>query len=189
MINPEKLRGLRDRYRGDEIPTTYRKNAIRERERSSPGEREEANIERKTAGVTGIRLVLRGPVGASALVPGPGVALELVWAPDMESGYGRCDTTGGVETVGYAAAAYEAGVIVLVLGVDVGVRLEPVLERTDGDGELTIAEESILVSMMVLGRLVPAGAKPTCGSRADSYFRISGLSSCGASLTQYCSGQ
>lgn len=123
MINPEN-----------------RKNAMRERERSSPGEREEAKIERKTAGVTGIRLVLRGP----ALVPGPSIVLVVACALDMESGYGRCDATGGVETVGavgYVAAAYEAGVIVLVLGVElVGVRLEPVLERTDGDGEATIAE-------------------------------------------------
>lgn len=34
----------------------YRKNAILEIERSSWGEREEANIERRTAGVTGILL-------------------------------------------------------------------------------------------------------------------------------------
>ena len=66
------------------------------------------------------------------------------YPPYLDSGYGRCDATGGVETVGIAgcaAAAYEAGVIVLVLGVDVGVRLEPALERTDGDGEPTIAEQ------------------------------------------------
>ena len=104
MINPENLRGLRDLI-GVEMPGTYRKNAMRERERSSPGEREEANIERKTAGVTGIRLVLRGPVGAPALVPGPSIAPVLACALDMERGYGRCDATGGVETVGYAAAA------------------------------------------------------------------------------------
>jgi hypothetical protein len=123
---------------GEEVPKTYRKNAMRERERSSPGEREEANIERKTAGVTGIRLVWRGLVDPPALVPEP--KFVLACALDMESGYGRCDATGGVETVGWCdAAAYEAGVIVLVLGVDVGVRLEPALERTDGDGEPTIA--------------------------------------------------
>ena len=34
----------------------YRKKAIREMERSSRGDREEAKIERKTAGVTGMRL-------------------------------------------------------------------------------------------------------------------------------------
>lgn len=34
----------------------YRKKAIREMERSSWGEREEEKIERRTAGVTGIRL-------------------------------------------------------------------------------------------------------------------------------------
>ncbi len=117
---------------------------MRERERSSPGEREEAKIERKTAGVTGIRLVLGGLVGAPALAPGPSIVLVLACALDMESGYGRCDATGGVETVGaveYVAAAYEAGVIVLVLGVElVGVRLELALESTDGDGEATIAE-------------------------------------------------
>lgn len=110
---------------------------MRERERSSPGEREEANIERRTAGVTGIRLVLRGLVDPPTLVPEP--KLVLACALDIESGYGRCDAAGGVETVGCDAAAYEAGVIVLVLGVDVGVRLEPALERTDGDGEPTIA--------------------------------------------------
>lgn len=34
----------------------YRKNATREIDRSSCGDREEAKIERKTAGVTGMRL-------------------------------------------------------------------------------------------------------------------------------------
>jgi len=67
MINPEN-----------------RKNAMRERERSSPGEREEAKIERRTAGVTGIWLVLRGLVGAPGLVPG--IVLVLPCTPDMESG-------------------------------------------------------------------------------------------------------
>lgn len=38
----------------------YRKKAILEIERSSCGERDEANIERKTAGVTGIRLLESG---------------------------------------------------------------------------------------------------------------------------------
>lgn len=125
---------------------------MRERERSSPGERDEAKIDRKTAGVTGIRLVLRGLLGApTGSAPGPSIVPVLAWTLDMESGYGRCDAT-GVEivgaAVGYVAAAYEDGVIVLVLGVElVGVRLELALERTDGDGEATIAE---LISMSKL---------------------------------------
>lgn len=81
---------------------------MRDKERSSPGEREEAKIERKTAGVTGIRLVLWGSV-TPALVPGPSTEPSPACALDMESGYGRCaNTTGGVETVGaveYVAAA------------------------------------------------------------------------------------
>ena len=73
---------------------------MRERERSSPGEREEAKMERNTAGVTGIRLALWGS-GTPALVPGPSIEPELACALDMESGYGRCDDeTGAVETVG-----------------------------------------------------------------------------------------
>jgi hypothetical protein len=67
----------------------YLKNAMRERERSSPGDREEAKMERKTAGVTGIRLVLRRPVGvpSSAPVPVPVVlVLALTWVDEAESG-------------------------------------------------------------------------------------------------------
>lgn len=78
----------------------------------------------------------------------------LACALDMESGYGRCENaTGAVGTVGVeecAAAAYDEGVIVLVLGVElVGVKLELALERTDGDGEPTIAGS--IISMMVSG--------------------------------------
>lgn len=48
----------------------------------------------------------------------------------------------------YVAAAYDDGVIVLVLGVElVGVTHEPALERTDGDGEPTIAESLISMKM------------------------------------------
>lgn len=149
---------------------TYRKNAMRERERSSPGEREEAKIERKTAGVTGMRLVLWGS-GAPALVPGPSIEPSPACTLDMESGYGRCaDATGAVETVGaveYVAAAYDDGVIVLVLGVElVGVTHEPALERTDGDGEPTIAE-SILISMRMSRESPSEETVPTYGSRAD----------------------
>ena len=89
----------------------------------------------------------------------------------MESGYGRCaDATGAVETVGaveYVAAAYDDGVIVLVLGVElVGVTHEPALERTDGDGEPTIAE-SILISMRMSRESPSEETVPTYGSRAD----------------------
>jgi len=81
------------------------KNAMRERERSSPGEREEAKMDRSTAGVTGMRLVL---LGLSA--PGSGspakddVLAALACVADAESGYGRCDGTGVVDTVAAAAA-------------------------------------------------------------------------------------
>ena len=114
----------------------------------------------------------------------------------MESGYGRCeDATGAVETVGVEECAYDEGVIVLVLGVElVGVKLELALERTDGDGEPTIAES--IISMMFVRRNLfnkliqvggsPRGSAPTYGFAGRSmnvernversHFRISGLS-------------
>jgi hypothetical protein len=66
------------------------KNAMRERERSSPGEREEAKMDRSTAGVTGMRLALRG----LSAPPGSGspanvvlaAAAPLACAADAESG-------------------------------------------------------------------------------------------------------
>jgi hypothetical protein len=65
----------------------YLKNAMRDRERSSPGDREEAKMERSTAGVTGMRLVLRGPVGVPSSAPVPVVfLLALTWADEAESG-------------------------------------------------------------------------------------------------------
>ena len=84
-------------------------------------------------------------------MPGPSIEPVLACALDMESGYGRCeDATGAVGTVGVEECAYDEGVIVLVLGVElVGVKLELALERTDGDGEPTIAES--IISMMVSG--------------------------------------
>lgn len=110
------------------------KNAIRESERSSPGDREEAKMPRSTAGVTGMRLVLRGLIVVSASGPAPNVMLAPACATDAESGYGRCDETGVVGTA--AAAAYVAGVIVLVLGVElVGVKMELEPERTEDEGE------------------------------------------------------
>jgi hypothetical protein len=62
---------------------------------------------------------------------------------DAERGYGRCDETGCVGTfaalVVAAAAAYVAGVMVLVLGVELGgVRVELELDRTEDEGEATI---------------------------------------------------
>jgi hypothetical protein len=114
---------------------TYLKNAMRERERSSPGDREEAKMARSTAGVTGMRLGLRGLIPPASGSPA-NVVLALACAADAESGYGRCDGTGVVETV---AAAYVAGVMVHVLGVElVGVRLELELERTEDEGEDTM---------------------------------------------------
>lgn len=114
---------------------------MRERERSSPGEREEANMDRSTAGVTGMRLVFRGlsAPGSGSPVNDDVLAAPLACAADAESGYGRCDETGVVELF-TVAAAYVAGVMVHVLGVElVGVRLElELLERTDDEGEATI---------------------------------------------------
>lgn len=80
------------------------KNAMRERERSSPGEREEAKMDRSTAGVTGMRLVLRGLSAPGSGSPANGfvLAAALACAADAESGYGRCDGTGVVETVAAA---------------------------------------------------------------------------------------
>ena len=74
---------------------------MRERERSSPGDLEEAKMARSTAGVTGMRLVLRGliaPVSGFAA----SVDLALACAAEAESGYGRCDETGVVDTVAAA---------------------------------------------------------------------------------------
>lgn len=118
------------------------KNAMRERERSSPGEREEAKMDRSTAGVTGMRLVLRGLSAPGSGSPANDVVLAALAActADAESGYGRCDGTGVVVVVETVAAAYVAGVMVHVLGVElVGVRLElELLERTEDEGEATI---------------------------------------------------
>jgi hypothetical protein len=128
------------------------KNAIRERDRSSPGDREEAKMARNTAGVTGMRLALDGLIGApaSGTAPVPGVVLGPVCAAaaaeEAESGYGRCDDgrVDGAKVVAVAvvAAAYVAGVMVLVLGVElVGVRTELLaleLDRTEDEGEATM---------------------------------------------------
>lgn len=96
---------------------------------------------RSTAGVTGIRLEFGGVVSPTSGYAA-GVVLAPACAEDAESGYGRWDETGCVETVtevARVAAAYVAGVMVLVLGVElVGVRLELELERTEDEGEATI---------------------------------------------------
>jgi len=79
------------------------KNAMRERERSSPGEREEANMDRSTAGVTGMRLVLRGLCDPGSGSPANVDLAAFACATDAESGYGRWDETGVVvETVAAA---------------------------------------------------------------------------------------
>jgi hypothetical protein len=142
------------------------KNATRERERSSPGEREEAKMDRSTAGVTGMRLVLRGLSAPGSGSPANVVVLAAALAcaaDDAESGYGRCDDdddeTGVVvvvvvvvETV---AAAYVAGVMVDVLGVELGgVRLElELLERTEDEGDATIVRYRI-VSYRIVYRMI-----------------------------------
>ncbi len=134
-------------YTGEGDPMTDLKKAMRERERSSPGDREEAKMARSTAGVTGMRLEFGGSI-SPASGPTPGVALATVCAADAERGYGRCDETGCVGAfaalvVVAAAAAYVAGVMVLVLGVELGgVRVELELDRTEDEGEATIVRRT-----------------------------------------------
>jgi hypothetical protein len=127
---------------------------MRERERSSPGEREEANMDRSTAGVTGMRLVLRGLSAPGSGSPANDVVLAALaaCAADAESGYGRCDGTGVVAVETVAAAAYVAGVMVDVLGVElVGVRLElELLERTEDEGEATIVSFSFSYRIVIV---------------------------------------
>ena len=124
------------------------KKATRERERSSPGDREEAKMARSTAGVTGIRLVFGGLIAPGSGPAAGGVDRPPACVAEAESGYGRWDETGCVETVAaVVAAAYVAGVMVLVLGVElVGVRVELELERTEEDGEATIATMGLSMS-------------------------------------------
>ncbi len=62
---------------------------MRERERSSPGEREEAKMDRSTAGVTGMRLELRGLIDPGSGSPANVVLAAFACAADAESGYGR----------------------------------------------------------------------------------------------------
>ena len=81
---------------------------MRERDRSSPGEREEAKMDRSTAGVTGMRLVLRGlsAPGSGSPANDDALAALAACAADAESVYGRCDETDVVvveETVAAAA--------------------------------------------------------------------------------------
>jgi len=62
----------------EELGDACRKNATREMERSSCGVREEANIDRKTAGVTGMRLDESGPDDWRPLCAGRVVSFEDV---------------------------------------------------------------------------------------------------------------
>ena len=140
IIKPENLRHVCEFALRERRSMAYLKNAMRERERSSPGDREEAKMERKTAGVTGMRLVLRRLVGVPSSAPVPVVLpFALTWAEEAESGYGRREPTGGgveMVVVVVPVAAYVVGVTVLVLDVEpVGVRLELELESTEGEGE------------------------------------------------------
>ena len=77
-----------------------------------------------TAGVTGIRLVFGGSIAPASGPTADDVDRTPACAAEAESRYGRWDETGGVETIdAVVAAAYMAGVMVLVLGVElVGVR-------------------------------------------------------------------
>ena len=159
MIKPENLRrhDIIRLYQKKRRAKTDLKNAMRERDRSSPSDREEAKMERSTAGVTGIRLEFGGLVAPTSVYVA-GVVLAPACAGDEASGYGRWDETGCVETVpevAWVAAAYVAGVMVLVLGVElVGVRLELELERTEDEGEATIVGVGVRVidiAMMVAG--------------------------------------
>jgi len=124
------------------------KKATRERERSSPGDREEAKMARSTAGVTGIRLVFGGLIAPASGPAADDVDRTPACAAEAESGYGQWDETGGVETVdAVMAAVYVAGVMVLVLRVElVGVRVELELEWTEEEGEATIATVGLSMS-------------------------------------------
>ena len=104
MMKPENLpiRDIIRRFRRRDGVTDL-KNAMRERERSSPGEREEAKMDRSTAGVTGMRLVLRGLCAPVSGSPANVDLAALACTADAESGYGRWDDTGVVvETVAAA---------------------------------------------------------------------------------------
>ena len=67
----------------------YRKNAILEIERSSCGERDEAKIERSTAGVTGIRRLVSksGGGGLNSLYMGRAVDEEVEVEEDIGIDY------------------------------------------------------------------------------------------------------
>ena len=85
---------------------TNLKKAIRERERSSPGDREDAKMARSTAGVTGIRLVFGGLIAPASGPAAGGVNGPPAGAAGAEGGYGRWDDeTGCAETVAAVVAA------------------------------------------------------------------------------------
>jgi len=69
-------------------------------------------------------------------------------AAEAESRYRRWDKTGSVETIdAVMAVVYVARVMVLMLGVElVGVRVELELERTEEEGEATIAMVGLSMS-------------------------------------------
>jgi len=103
---------------------------------------------RSTAGVTGIQLVFGGLI---APVSGPAaddVNRMPACAAETESGYRQWDETGGVETIdAIVATVYVARVMVLVLGVElIGIRVELELERTEEEGEVTIATVGLSMS-------------------------------------------
>jgi len=124
------------------------KKATQERECSSPGDRKEAKMAHSTAGVTGIRLVFGGLIAPASGPAADDVDRTPACAAEAESGYRRWDEMGGVETVDtVVAAVYVAAVMVLVLGVElIGVRVELELERTEEEGEATIATVGLSMS-------------------------------------------
>lgn len=147
-----------------------RKKATRESERSSAGERDEAKMARRTAGVTGMRLDsdaggggAGGSGGARAPAPAP------VAGPTAAAAAARAEKDEGwvarrvVERVGVVMKA--AGVTVLVDAARVGVEPEPEPEpepesevEVGGETEPRVedVEDGIVVRVCLSGSLLSA---------------------------------
>ena len=143
---------------------THRKKATRESERSSAGERDEAKMARRTAGVTGMRLDSdaggggaggSGGARAPAPVAGPAAAAAAARAEKDEGWVARRV----VERVGVVMKA--AGVTVLVDAARVGVEPEPEPEpesevEVGGETEPRVedVEDGIVVRVCLSGSLL-----------------------------------